>query len=196
MNRWLFRIGASSETPDPRKLMELASRGDARAFEELYAMYLTPVYRYLYSRVLNAEVAEDLSQDVFLKVYSSLRLFKSSSAHPLGYFFTVARNTLIDYYRKHKEVLVDVESEIFSEIHDANVNVSEEAIKREFLQAVRGCIDMLSVDQRDVVCLKFFSEFSNKEIALALQKSEEAVRQLQSRAMKEIRIMLREKKFL
>ena len=87
---------------DAKELMRLAKDGDSEAFGLLYSKYFVPVFRYIYLRLKNKEEAEDLAQTVFLRVYKSLTRFRDQGKEPLAYFFTIARNAIIDYWRKKK----------------------------------------------------------------------------------------------
>jgi RNA polymerase sigma-70 factor (ECF subfamily) len=84
---------------DPRELLRRAKEGDEGAFGALYEIYYTPVYRYLFLRSRSKADAEDIAQTVFVKVYASLERFEIHE-EPLCYFFSVARNALIDFHRK------------------------------------------------------------------------------------------------
>jgi len=94
----------NSSKNNPEKLMERAKNGDAEAFSRLYEIYFAPVFHYIYLRVKDKETAEDLMQDIFLKIFRSIRNYQKEGISPLAYFFTVARNRVIDYWRKKKEI--------------------------------------------------------------------------------------------
>ena len=91
---------------DPKQLMQLAKNGDTEAFGQLYELYFKPVYRYIYLRTKSKEEAEDLSQVVFIKIFKSIGGFQEQNKQPLAYFFTIARNTVIDHWRKKKDILI------------------------------------------------------------------------------------------
>jgi RNA polymerase sigma-70 factor (ECF subfamily) len=169
---------------DPKILMQLAKSGDAEAFGRLYELYFTPVFRYIYFRVKDKETANDLTQTVFLKVFSALPNFREQNKSPLAYFFTVARNTVIDYWRTKKEILLNVPTNVFEKIPDKANNPLELIEKEETSKAIRRAIHELTEIQQEVIMLKFINDISNKEIAALLGKTEESVRQLQCRALK------------
>ncbi|MEK7482005.1 MAG: RNA polymerase sigma factor [Patescibacteria group bacterium] len=179
-----------SEENDPRALMRLAKEGDSRAFKKLYRLYFTPIFRYVYFRVKTKEIAEDLTQEVFLKVYRSLAVFKAAKASPLAYFFTVARNTVIDYWKKKKDVLTDdLESLKIADKAKNPAEITDIKIAGEITQKA---IKKLTEEQQEVIVMKFISDLPNKEIANLLSKTEEAVRQIQCRALKALRQELKE----
>ncbi len=170
---------------DLKNLVEKAKDGDKEAFSSLYRLFFTPIYRYIYFRTGSKAEAEDLTQDVFLKAYASLRRYSYSGTSPLAYFYTIARNSVIDYRRKKKMVVADDEE--LSSIADDRDNPQEQAIKSEDAEIVKKKIVLLPEEQQDVIVLRFIDGLSTKEIATMLAKSEEAVRQLQSRGLKFLR---------
>ena len=179
---------------DPKALMRLAKGGDSEAFNCLYELYFVPVFRYISLRVKNKEEAEDLTQNVFLKVYRSIPDFQEQNKPPLAYFFTIARNTLIDSWRKKKDSTVNLEA--ISETPDPGANPQESTEKRVAAQAIRQIIQNLTEDQREVIILKFINEMPNNEIARLLEKSEDAIRQLQCRALKALREQIKNSELL
>lgn len=169
---------------DPKELMEQAKKGDKEAFGKLYEEYYVPIYRYIHFRIFKKEDAQDLAQTVFLKVYQSIGKYKNKGTEPLAYFFTVARNTMIDYLRKRKELnLYD-----FVEIEAQNKDNPEEiAGKNETKEIVEKAILNLKDDQKEVVIMKFMIGLPNDEIAKQLGKSEDSIRQIQHRALETLK---------
>ena len=180
---------------DPILLMELAKRGDTDAFGRLYELYFTPIFRYAYFRVRSIHAAEDITQEVFLKAYRSIENFEDKNKPPLAYFFTIARNTVIDYWRKKKDVLFG-EDEAWERIPDENSDPMETADRKGIANSIRRNITTLTQEQQEVIVLKFINEMSYREIAEMLDKSEDAVRQLQCRALRALRKELKDKRIL
>lgn len=171
---------------DPKELIHQAKNGDADAYGKLYEQYYVPVFRYVYFQVRNREEAEDLAQTVFFKVYRSLADFQEK-ASPLGYFFTVARNAVIDHWRKKKEITLEDTQEVFINIPSNERNPREAAEDKESSEKIHRAMEHLTPIQKEVITLKFLNELSNREIAGLLGKTEEAIRQLQFRALKVLR---------
>lgn len=176
-------MGSHQSKENIKEIIELAKNGDANSFGHLYELYFTPVFRYVYCRVKNKQEAEDLAQNVFLKVYQNIENYQERNKSPLAYFFTVARNTIIDHWRKKKDTSKNSE-EFLMKIPDYTNNPDEIARKKETSQIIHQVIKQLTEDQQNVIIMKFISGLSNKEIAETLNKSEEAVRQLQCRSLK------------
>lgn len=172
---------------DPKVLMRLAKEGDVNAFAKIYEMYFVPVFRYIRLRVKDTQEAEDLTQTVFLKVYQSTSLFQIQNKSPLAYFFTVARNTVIDHWRKKKDVLLEDVEKAVVEASSATEGPEILAQKNEIAVALGNAMKELTEEQQSAIIFKFINEISNKEISKIMEKSEEAVRQLQCRAIKALR---------
>ncbi|MFH0928332.1 MAG: RNA polymerase sigma factor [bacterium] len=176
-------------------LLKSAKNGDREAFGLVYKSFYTPIYRFIYFRVGDEEVAKDLTQTVFIKIFQKIEGYYSSESKPIAYFYRVARNTLIDHWRKNKALSLDA-------LTEENENAEEISSKRELpdaltetalsLEKLRRAIPLLAADQQEVVICKFINQLSNEETALAMGKSEAAVRQLQCRALKALRRVLQE----
>lgn len=178
---------------DTKKLIDLAKSGDKEAFGALYSEFYVPVFRYIYLRVNNREEVEDLTQTVFLKVYQSIGNYQSTDADPLAYFFTVSRNTVIDFYRRKKSVSLEGNEQAL-EIPDLRNDPEEDFAKKESHNMIMSALTALPEDQQEVIILKFIEELSNSEIAKILNKNEPAIRQIQHRALKSLRLILNKDK--
>jgi len=175
---------------NPKELMRLAKSGDSEAYGLLYELYFTPVFRYIYIRVREKEEANDLAQTVFLKIFSALPNFKEQNKSPLAYFFTVARNTVIDHWRTRKEIKVDDFDAIVERTADDSDNPHTSYERSENQELIQRALQELTDIQREVITLKFLSDLPNKEIAGLLRKTEEAVRQIQCRAIRSLKNIL------
>ncbi|MDD4902464.1 MAG: RNA polymerase sigma factor [Patescibacteria group bacterium] len=172
---------------DPGVLMKKAKEGDDEAFSLLYEAYFSPVFRYIYFRVQDQAIAEDLTQTVFLKVYEKLPVYEDQDRPPLAYFFTIARNKVIDHWRKNKEVKLPDAENFLAQVPDPAANAEELLSRAGAEKMVSQALEILSEDQREAIILKFINELSNREIADLLDKNEEAVRQLQCRGLRNLR---------
>lgn len=181
---------------DPAILMCLAKEGDSDAFGKLYLEYFTPVFRYVYYMIKDKETASDITQTVFLKVFQSLQGYQERGKSPLAYFFTVARTTVIDHWKKKKDISVDFTEEGFVESVSVASSLDEihgELDKAKVARVATEAMQSLPDDQREILTLKFIQDFSNKEISELIGKSEANVRQIQSRALNRLRRVLKEK---
>jgi len=171
------------ENIDPRELILLAKAGNSEAFGSLYKLYYTPIYRYIHYRLKDKDEVPDLVQTVFLKVYNALSSISETTKEPLAYFYTVARNTLIDYRRKKKDIYI-LDDEFAPDVVSEERGADEIFDDTSMFESVRSAMKELSKEQQEVLTLKFIQDLSYKEIAQILGKREDAVRQLQSRGLK------------
>ncbi len=179
-----------NEDENTRTLLEEAKKGDKYAFEEVYRLLFTPVYRYVHLRVKDKKLVEMLTQDVFIKVYGSLGTFESKGASPLSFFFTVARNTIIDYWRKDKNQISFGKEDLMFLVPDTADNPEQSFGKQETKALLYKAINLLKQDEKEAISMRYLNEVSNKEIAKHMERTEESVRQLQSRGMKSLREIL------
>ena len=175
---------------DLKEVIAKAKAGDKDAFSYIYNKYYTPVYRYIYFRTGRSNEAEDLAQEVFIKAYKAFGNYTYSDHDPLAYFYTIARNTLIDRSRKKKIVLVDEDST--PDVADPGLQRDQELMRDDDAKELHRNIARLPKEQQDVIILRFIQELSTKEIAAVLGTKAEAVRKLQSRGLKSLREIFNE----
>jgi RNA polymerase sigma-70 factor, ECF subfamily len=176
-----------SKKQDAKQLMLQAKHGDTQSFEKLYTIYFVPVFRYLYSRTKDKQTSEDLAQTTFLKIFNSIDKFHDIGVSPKSYFFTVAKNTLTDHWRTHKSAL-SIDTGGFDNKIPAQDNQQSHMEQKEQNSVLLQNVQKLNDDQKIVIIRKFLEGFSNKEIAEELDKTEEAIRQIQCRALKQLRV--------
>ena len=172
---------------EPALLIKKAKEGDAEAFGVLYTKYVTPIYRFVYLRVRSREDAEDLTQAVFMKAWNAMPRFEERGNPFSSLLYTIARNSVIDYWKKKKEVSLEDDAEMMQNIRDQDADPFADTLRREDTQNVLAALRRLSDDQQEIIALKFIQDLSNKEIAEITGKTEEAIRALQHRALKALR---------
>jgi len=153
-------------------LLVRAARRDPAAFAALYRRYVTPIYRYLYSRVGNAADAEDLTTQTFVAALEGL-----SGYHERGSFaawlFTIARNKAADHYRQHTPQL-PLHEALDSPAHGDNPLAR--MICREALQRLSALVARLEEDKQELLRLRFAGGLTYPEIARVVDRSEAAVK--------------------
>ncbi len=155
------------------ELIQRSQKGEKEAFGRLYSLFLKKVYRFIYFMIYDEAMAEDLTQDTFFKVWKSLPSFSPARGSFNSYLLTIARNNVIDYQRKKKEIYLNpiMEDEIpSSEVIEDNV------IKTEEQQEARSILAKLEGADRRLIILRFFEELSMAEIAKMENLKEGAVR--------------------
>jgi RNA polymerase sigma-70 factor (ECF subfamily) len=172
------------------KVIAQAQLGDPGAFGEIYAKYAGLILRYLYVRVRDQEGAQDLTQEVFVRVIKGIGGFEYRGEKSfLGWLYTIANNVLIGQARRKRAVSTPL---------DENMELVDPRGQDEVLSiydrvALQQAIGQLTQDQQQVLTLKFFADMTNNEIATTIGRSEGAVKALQHRALQSLQqIMERE----
>jgi RNA polymerase sigma-70 factor (ECF subfamily) len=154
---------------------------DKIIFEEYYPK----IYKYVFYRVLNKENAEDITSEVFYKAMSSKDTFDDRRASYSTWIFTIAHNCVVNFFRNQKIT----ESLDGFEIAAAADNVLDIYIKNE--DTKRACELLGSLPERDrtIIALRFWGEFSYKEIAERMGLSQTNVSTILNRAIERLRLM-------
>ena len=163
-----------------RGIITRAKSGDAGAFGELYSRYAGLILRYLYARLREQESAQDLTQEVFVRVIKGIGGFEFRGEKSfLGWLYTIAGNVLIGQARRKRAVSTPLDESL--ELVDPH---GQDAVHSIFDRvALQQAIIQLTDDQQQVLTLKFFADMTNQEIAAALGRTEGAVKALQHRAL-------------
>ena len=165
------------------ELIEDAKAGDAGAFDVLYKKYYSLLYRYVYMRTKDRNDAEDLTQNIFVKIWKAIPNFRSGG-EPMAYLYKIAKNTIIDHWRKisHKEIVSDDIIVLLAEEISAAEKDGEEAYKE-----LISLFDNLSPLEKEILLFIYVEDLSYAEIAKMTGKNEAAIRQIKSRAVKSLR---------
>lgn len=176
-----------SELSDEELIKEI-ERDHWDAFNELYRRYSSRILSFYRKRIDSIE-AEDLTQKCFEKIYEKARTYKQS--YPAAaWLFTIARNLLIDTYRKNARVEKLHDDYQSNELMDQKVSVDE------VWNELQSNMTSLDLKQQQVLQLRYREGRDFDEIGAALNTSEANARQLVSRAVKSLRdIVLEEKEY-
>lgn len=169
------------------KLIQRAQEGDKDAFGQIYNLFLKQIFRFLYFSVRNFELAEDLTQNTFFKVWRALPSFSISRGSFRAYLFAIARNLAIDESRKKKEVSLEAISN-----YPSKEDPEEEVQSKETQKVVWEALSNLKEEDKQIVVLRFFEGLEYAEIARALGKKEGAVRVGLHRILRKLRKFLKE----
>lgn len=168
-------------------LIPACQRGDTGAVERLYDLYADRIYRYVLARTGDAQAAEDLTADVFVRVIQHVRGFKLDAVRPAAsvsaWLYRIAANLVADYHRAHRRrpsVSLDDDAPFVLAAPDP----WQQAAKNEALARLAGALEHLTEDQRRVIIGKFGEGMSNAQVAAWLGKTEGAVEALQHRALR------------
>lgn len=150
---------------------------------EYYHQYKDKIFSYFYYNLdKNTQVAEDLTSDAFLKAFEKFETYDSSYQFST-WMFTIARNTLYDYYRKNKvEIELSEETEVsHSEFLKYEENFDAQIDTQIHMQQVYEALEHIPKAQKDIVVMKYLQEFTTKEISDLTGKSEANIRKILSR---------------
>ncbi|HSF79591.1 MAG TPA: RNA polymerase sigma factor [Anaerolineales bacterium] len=174
---------------DDIQLLNIAQSGDTEAFGELYERYAGRVFRFLYAHMDNRLDAEDLTEDVFLRVWKSLSGYREQGVPFLAFLFRIARNALIDHYRRSGGSKRDVALEDLP-LRDHSPGPVETVMNNLEHQELRQTLERLREDYRTVLVLRFLGELSPEETAQAMGRTSGAVRVMQHRALAALRSLM------
>lgn len=164
-------------------LVKRAKKGDTEAFGEIFQRHATGIYRYFYAHLNDAQDAEDLMADVFLRTWRALPDYRQINKVPFRVFlFRIARNRLVDHYRRQSVRYADVVlDEDIEDIKDEKIinDENDHALQVE----VQTTMKKLREDYRTVLELRFLGGLSPEETAQVMGRSEGAIRVLQHRAL-------------
>ncbi len=153
------------------QLVSLYTEGNNDAFDVLLNRYESKVFTYVSYFVRNREVAEDLFQDIFMRVVSTLRSDRYTEQQKFSsWLMRISHNIVIDYFRhqKNEKNISNDETEVdlFNDIRlsDEN-NVETQMIRQQNLNGLQDIIKMLPQNQQEIIDLRYFQEKSFKEIA-------------------------------
>lgn len=147
----------------------------------MYNTYADDIYRFLFVHVRDVALAEDLTADTFAKAWKNIDNYDFK--HPRGWLYTIARNTLTDYWRKKKPIPLDDGIEIT----DNKPPQSETIDKKIDIKRAAKALTKLPEEMKSVVSLRFLRGYSVRQTAEALDLSESNVRVVQYRALKKLK---------
>jgi len=166
------------------RLVAAAKKGDAMAFGRIFDIYHGRVHRYIVAHTHNPADAEDLTQVVFLKALEALPRYEARGIPFGGWLFRLARNTVIDHARTHRE---HADLGAVMERPGNEPEPGANAVAREEIEAVGQALVALTDEQREAIALRFFAGLSAREAATAMGRQEGTVRGLQFRAIAALR---------
>jgi RNA polymerase sigma-70 factor (ECF subfamily) len=165
-----------------------AQSGDEQAFGRLYDIYFDRIYAFVFYRVHHKEVAEDISEEVFIKAWTRVKAVKAESFG--GWLYSITRNTLIDHYRKQRETvdLSEIENLIESD-QDVIAETDLQINQKLLLEMIRK----LTPEQQIIMKLKFLEGMETEEVSEMISKSSGSIRVVQHRAIQRLLELMQEK---
>lgn len=151
-------------------LVDMYSKGNEKAFDELLNRYQSKLYTYIYFIVRNVTVAEDLFQETFVKAIATIKQGNYAESGRFGAWLTrIAHNLIIDSFRQDKGENVvsndEVELDLFNDAELCDDNIETEMVNEQVMKDVRKLICALPAVQREVVYMRYYQDLSFREIA-------------------------------
>jgi RNA polymerase sigma-70 factor (ECF subfamily) len=171
-----------------RDIVERARSGDQQALGELYDLYFPRIYRYILARTGNPAEAEDVTEEVFIRVLGGISGFQWRQAPFAAWLFRIARNQLVSYARKngaHRQEIPLLAS-VADRVPDPLIRVEDRLFFEQILDVARA----LPQAQREVLWLRFAVGLSVSDTARALGKQETNVKVLQHKAIARLQKLL------
>jgi RNA polymerase sigma-70 factor (ECF subfamily) len=178
-----------TDDTETAELLELALQRDNEALGKLYVRNSARIYTYIYRRVGNEAIANDIASEVFFKMLNAIPRGNAWHTSFSGWLYRIAHNAVIDYYRqrdRQQQVQLDDALEISATDHNP-VAIAEANLDANRL---RAAIARLTEEQADVIGLRFLEGFSISEVATMMDKTEGSVKALQYRAVATLRQLL------
>ena len=167
---------------EDKDLVKEAKSGSVSAFQTLYMRYLDAIYRYFFYQTKDKFLAEDLAQDVFIRIWKAIDHYDEDKGAFTSWMYRIAHNLLVDYYRGKKALPLKEGLEAsYSE------DWLEKLDKNEKIQSIKKELATLPDDYKEVVVLRFFEDLSVQEVSHITGKSEENIRVIQHRAIRKLK---------
>jgi RNA polymerase sigma-70 factor (ECF subfamily) len=196
------RNGGHGERPDPGDaaaevwaLVERAQAGDGSAFGLIYDRYFDTVFRFIYFRVGNRQLAEDLTSDTFLRALKRIGSVTWQGRDLGAWLVTIARNLVADHFKSGRYRLEVTTGDVLdAEREDRGPEGSPEAAVVDHITnvALLKAVKQLNPEQQECIVLRFLHGFSVAETAQSMGKNEGAIKALQYRAVRALARLLPE----
>lgn len=152
--------------------------------EEVFNNYHKKIENYVWGKVNDKYLAEDLTSVIFLKIYEKMDSFDEEKASISTWIYTIANNTVIDYFRTRK-----VYEEVPEEISDLS-EVDEAVLREEQIQELADALQKIPERERDMLVLKYYHNLTLKEIALKMGMSYANAKIVHGKALTHVREIL------
>jgi RNA polymerase sigma-70 factor (ECF subfamily) len=183
------------ETISDVKLIEEYLKGDEKSLEILIARYLKPIYSFVYKYIGDNAKAEDITQEVFIKVWKNIKKFDRKKSFKT-WIFTIAKNTAIDWQRKKKSIpLSKFEDEkgrnsITEKLEDLSLLPDELFERKNIAEILKLTMKRLAPDQRTILLLRYDEHLKFREIAEILNEPLQTVKSRHRRAVINLKELL------
>ncbi len=167
-------------------LLAAIANGDVAAFEQLYGATRAKLYGVLLRILGKPELAEEVMQETYLKVWKMADKFDSTLASPITWMVAIARNRAIDIVRKKGEVSIEDESEAMEVAADTPAPLARREMTEE-LKRLLSCLGKLDPEKQRIVLLAYYSGWSRDQLAKKLDIPMNTIKTWLRRSLLEIR---------
>ncbi|WP_026518694.1 RNA polymerase sigma factor [Butyrivibrio sp. MC2021] len=134
--------------------------GEQFSKEQIYKDYKDKVFAYIRNHVNSIADAEDLCEDVFVKIFEKIDTYDESKSRLSTWIYSVTSNTVIDFYRTNH-----IHSEIPDDLSDEKSTIEEDYLDKEGLDALADALKELPREQMDIIVLRYYKGFTLQEVA-------------------------------
>jgi RNA polymerase sigma-70 factor (ECF subfamily) len=170
-----------NESLDNKEMLESTDN-----FETAYKSHSKAIYKFLFWRTKDIQLAEDLTSSTFEKAWASRKSFHGGSEQ--AWLYRIARNVLTDHWRKKKELFVEDTDTLQGDVQPSTAELLD---RQRQLQDLQKALDKLPEDMRSVITLRFIEGQTCRQVASILNLSESNVRVIQYRALKKLKEQLK-----
>jgi RNA polymerase sigma-70 factor (ECF subfamily) len=172
-------------------LVSRAQEGDAEAFGELYDRYVTMVHRYVYHRVGDRALAEDVTSETFVRALRRIDSLSFQGRDVGAWLVTIARNLVLDHVKSSRYRL-EVATADMRDADRATAGPEDAVVQRLTNEQLLACVRKLNAEQQECIALRFLQGLSVSETAAVMGKREGAIKALQHRAVRRLATLLPE----
>jgi len=185
MNQTILWEDSQTKLISDDSTLVLAAQQNPAAFQPLYQKWLKPIYRYFYFRVGNVKDAEDLTSQVFLKVYEDLPRYRNKGSFS-AWLFTIAHSRVVDFFRKvNREDMLEKAALIAN-----STDLLTQVVHGSEIDQILSLLQKLNERDQELIRLRFFGELTYREIGQIMHRSEDAVRKAITRLLDRLQVEL------
>jgi RNA polymerase sigma-70 factor (ECF subfamily) len=181
---------------EDKELIQKYFAGDEASFQDLVKRYVKPIYNFVHSSVRDSQQAEDITQDVFIKVWTHLKRFDSAKNFKV-WIYTIARNSVFDFLRKKKTVpfsFLEKEDEVY-DVPDLGPLPDKILALADSGEKLDAALQKIPVNYREVLILYYQNGFNFREIAEILKTSANTIKSRHLRALAMLKKLLKKTDF-
>jgi len=179
-------LGIAGAQDEEALLIARAQQSDRAAWDEIFQRHYQRVYVFVFCRIGDAAAAEDVTADVFVEAWRGISRFSYRGVPLISWLFRIAHNLLADFLQKRSRS----KTQPFGERTPEVAAPGDEAENVAVWQSVAQAFKKLTLEQQQVLITRFIEGLSLAETAAMMGKNENAIKQLEFRALKSVRKIL------